>query len=84
MAKLNRLIEPHALAVLSFTWPFFGIVVTPLDIESGGFHIYQYFNRWQKHNYKGSLLSVWGEPKDDVEVMAYYGNALENDAELPQ
>jgi hypothetical protein len=38
--ELSRLIEPHSLAVLAFSCAFSGQLVTPLAIESGGFHIY--------------------------------------------
>ncbi|PQI41347.1 hypothetical protein C5U27_21025, partial [Acinetobacter baumannii] len=38
--ELSRLIEPHALGVLAFSCAFSGQLVAPLNLESGGFHIY--------------------------------------------
>ena len=53
--ELSRLIEPHALAVLSFACAFSGQLVTPLDIESGGFHIYGTSTDGKSTITKGSL-----------------------------
>lgn len=38
--ELSCLIEPHALGVLAFSCAFSGQLVAPLNLESGGFHIY--------------------------------------------
>ena len=69
MAELSRLIEPHAIAVLSFACAFSETVVTPLDIESGGFHFD--ISTDVKHNYKGNL-AAYGADRRRVEVMALF------------
>ena len=61
--ELSRLIEPHALAVLSFACAFSGQLVTPLDIESGGFHIYG-TSTDGKSTITKAACGVWGRPKD--------------------
>ena len=60
--ELSRLIEPHALAVLSFACAFSGQLITPLDIESGGFHIYG-TSTDGKSTITKAACSVWGKPK---------------------
>ena len=60
--ELSRLIEPHALAVLSFCIAFSGQLITPLDIESGGFHIYG-TSTDGKSTITKAACSVWGKPK---------------------
>jgi uncharacterized protein (DUF927 family) len=54
-------------------------LVLPLGIESGGFHIYGYINRWQKHDYS---MQYMGQTKDVSKSWRTTDNALENDAEL--
>ena len=79
--ELSRLIEPHALAVLSFACAFSGQLVTPLDIESGGVHIYG-TSTDGKSTITKAACSVWGRPKDVSKSWRTTDNALENDAEL--
>ncbi|WP_343597676.1 DUF927 domain-containing protein [Acinetobacter sp.] len=79
--ELSRLIEPHALAVLSFACAFSGQLVTPLDMESGGFHIYG-TSTDGKSTITKAACSVWGKPKDVSKSWRTTDNALENDAEL--
>ena len=79
--ELSRLIEPHALAVLSFACAFSGQLITPLDIESGGFHIYG-TSTDGKSTITKAACSVWGKPKDVSKSWRTTDNALENDAEL--
>ena len=79
--QLSRLVEPHALAVLSFACAFSGQLVTPLDIESGGFHIYG-TSTDGKSTITKAACSVWGRPKDVSKSWRTTDNALENDAEL--
>ena len=79
--ELSRLIEPHALAVLAFSCAFSGQLVTPLDIESGGFHIYG-SSTDGKSTITKAACSVWGQPKDVSKSWRTTDNALENDAEL--
>ena len=55
--ELSQLVEPHALAVLAFSCAFSGQLVTPLAIESGGFHIY---DRRQKYHHK-SIMQYMGQ-----------------------
>ena len=79
--KLSQLIEPHALAVLAFSCSFSGQLVTPLGVESGGFHIYGSSTDGKSTITKASC-SVWGTPKDISKLWRTTDNALENDAEL--
>ena len=79
--ELSRLIEPHALAVLAFSCAFSGQLVTPLAIESGGFHIYGTSTDGKSTITKASC-SIWGKPKDVSKSWRTTDNALENDAEL--
>lgn len=79
--ELSRLIEPHALAVLAFSCAFSGQLVTPLSIESGGFHIYGTSTDGKSTITKASC-SIWGKPKDVSKTWRTTDNALENDAEL--
>lgn len=79
--ELSRLIEPHALAVLSFACAFSGQLITSLDIESGGFHIYG-TSTDGKSTITKAACSVWGKPKDVSKSWRTTDNALENDAEL--
>ncbi len=79
--KLSQLIEPHSLAVLAFSCAFSGQLVTPLAIESGGFHIYGTSTDGKSTITKASC-SVWGKPKDVSKSWRTTDNALENDAEL--
>lgn len=60
--ELSRLIEPHSLAVLAFSCAFSGQLVTPLAIESGGFHIYGTSTDGKSTITKASC-SIWGRPK---------------------
>ncbi|TCB45357.1 DUF927 domain-containing protein [Acinetobacter terrestris] len=79
--ELSRLIEPHSLAVLAFSCAFSGQLVTPLAIESGGFHIYGTSTDGKSTITKASC-SIWGRPKDVSKSWRTTDNALENDAEL--
>ena len=79
--QLSQLIEPHALAVLSFACAFSGQLITPLDVESGGFHIYG-TSTDGKSTITKAACSVWGKPKDVSKSWRTTDNALENDAEL--
>ena len=79
--ELSRLIEPHSLAVLAFSCAFSGQLVTPLAIESGGFHIYGTSTDGKSTITKASC-SIWGKPKDVSKSWRTTDNALENDAEL--
>lgn len=79
--ELSRLIEPHSLAVLAFSCAFSGQLVTPLAIESGGFHIYGTSTDGKSTITKASC-SVWGNPKYISKSWRTTDNALENEAEL--
>ena len=79
--ELSQLIEPHAIAVLSFSCAFSGQLVTPLGVESGGFHIYGSSTDGKSTVTKASC-SIWGNPKDVSKSWRTTDNALENDAEL--
>lgn len=79
--ELSRLIEPHSLAVLAFSCAFSGQLVTPLGIESGGFHIYGTSTDGKSTITKASC-SVWGNPKHISNSWRTTDNALENEAEL--
>ena len=79
--ELSRLIEPHSLAVLAFSCAFSGQLVTPLAIESGGFHIYG-TSTDGKSTITEASCSIWGKPKDVSESWRTTDNALENNAEL--
>ena len=79
--ELSRLIEPHSLAVLAFSCAFSGQLVTPLAIESGGFHIYGTSTDGKSTITKASC-SVWGNPKHISKSWRTTDNALENEAEL--
>ena len=79
--ELSRLVEPHSLAVLAFSCAFSGQLVTPLAIESGGFHIYGTSTDGKSTITKASC-SIWGKPKDVSKSWRTTDNALENDAEL--
>ena len=79
--ELSRLIESHALAVLSFSCAFAGQLVLPLNAESGGFHIYGTSTDGKSTITKASC-SVWGNPKDISKSWRTTDNALENEAEL--
>ena len=79
--ELSRLIEPHSLAVLAFSCAFSGQLVTPLAIESGGFHIYGISSHGKSTITKASC-GVWGNPKDISKSWRTTDNALENEAEL--
>ena len=79
--ELSRLIEPHSLAVLAFSCAFSGQLVTPLAIESGGFHIFGTSTDGKSTITKASC-SIWGKPKDVSKSWRTTDNALENDAEL--
>ncbi len=79
--ELSRLIEPHALAVLSFSCAFSGQLVLPLNAESGGFHIYG-SSTDGKSTITKAACSIWGNPKDISKSWRTTDNALENEAEL--
>ena len=79
--QLSRLIEPHALAVLSFSCAFAGQLVLPLGAESGGFHIYG-SSTDGKSTITKAACSVWGNPKHISKSWRTTDNALENEAEL--
>ena len=79
--ELSQIIEPHSLAVLAFSCAFSGQLVTPLDIESGGFHIYGTSTDGKSTITKASC-SVWGNPKHISKSWRTTDNALENEAEL--
>lgn len=79
--ELSRLIEPHSLAVLAFSCAFSGQLVTPLGVESGGFHIYGSSTDGKSTITKASC-SVWGNPKHISKSWRTTDNALENEAEL--
>lgn len=79
--ELSQLIEPHSLAVLAFSCAFSGQLVTPLAIESGGFHIYGTSTDGKSTITKASC-SVWGNPKHISKSWRTTDNALENEAEL--
>lgn len=79
--ELSQLIEPHSLAVLAFSSAFSGQLVTPLGIESGGFHIYG-TSTDGKSTITKAACSVWGNPKDISKSWRTTDNALENEAEL--
>lgn len=79
--QLSRLIEPHALAVLSFSCAFAGQLVLPLGAESGGFHIYG-SSTDGKSTITKAACSVWGNPKYISKSWRTTDNALENEAEL--
>ncbi|MDM1762178.1 DUF927 domain-containing protein [Acinetobacter sp. 251-1] len=79
--SLSRLIEPHALAVLTFSCAFSGQLVEPLGVESGGFHIYG-SSTDGKSTITKAACSVWGKPKDISKSWRTTDNALENEAEL--
>ena len=79
--ELCKLVEPHALAVLSFSCAFAGQLVTPLNVESGGFHIYGSSTDGKSTITKASC-SVWGNPKYISKSWRTTDNALENEAEL--
>jgi hypothetical protein len=79
--ELSRLIEPHALAVLTFSCAFSGQLVLPLGAESGGFHIYGSSTDGKSTITKASC-SVWGSPKHISKSWRTTDNALENEAEL--
>ncbi len=79
--ELSQLIEPHALAVLTFSCAFSGQLVLPLNAESGGFHIYGSSTDGKSTITKASC-SVWGNPKNISKSWRTTDNALENEAEL--
>lgn len=79
--ELSRLAEPHSLAVLAFSCAFSGQLVTPLGVESGGFHIYGSSTDGKSTITKASC-SVWGNPKHISKSWRTTDNALENEAEL--
>ncbi|WP_180049724.1 DUF927 domain-containing protein [Acinetobacter sp. YH12105] len=79
--ELSRLIEPHSLAVLAFSCAFSGQLITPLAIESGGFHIYG-ISSHGKSTITKAACGIWGKPKDISKSWRTTDNALENDAEL--
>lgn len=79
--ELSQLIEPHSLAVLAFSCAFSGQLLTPLAIESGGFHIYGTSTDGKSTITKASC-SIWGNPKHISKPWRTTDNALENDAEL--
>lgn len=79
--ELSRLIEHHSLAVLAFSCAFSGQLVTPLAIESGGFHIYGTSTDGKSTITKASC-SIWGNPKHISKPWRTTDNALENEAEL--
>lgn len=79
--ELSLLIEPHALAVLSFSCAFAGQLVAPLGVESGGFHIYG-SSTDGKSTITKAACSIWGNPKDISKSWRTTDNALENEAEL--
>ncbi|WP_347460337.1 DUF927 domain-containing protein [Acinetobacter thermotolerans] len=79
--ELSQLIEPHSLGVLAFSCAFSGQLVTPLAIESGGFHIYGSSTDGKSTITKASC-SVWGNPKHISKSWRTTDNALENEAEL--
>lgn len=78
---LSQLIEPHSIAVLAFSCAFSGQLVTPLGIESGGFHIYGSSTDGKSTITKASC-SIWGNPKHISKSWRTTDNALENEAEL--
>lgn len=79
--ELSQLIEPHSLAVLAFSCAFSGQLVTPLAIESGGFHIYGTSTDGKSTITKASC-SIWGNPEHISKPWKTTDNALENEAEL--
>lgn len=79
--QLSQLIEPHALAVLSFSCAFAGQLVFPLGAESGGFHIYG-SSTDGKSTITKAACSVWGNPQHISKSWRTTDNALENEAEL--
>lgn len=79
--ELSRLVEPHSLAVLTFSCAFSGQLVLPLNAESGGFHIYGSSTDGKSTITKASC-SVWGNPKHISRLWRTTDNALENEAEL--
>lgn len=79
--ELSLLVEPHSLAVLAFSCAFSGQLVTPLGIESGGFHIYGSSTDGKSTITKASS-SIWGNPKHISKSWRTTDNALENEAEL--
>ena len=79
--QLSQLIEPHALAVLSFSCAFAGQLVLPLGAESGGFHIYG-SSTDGKSTITKAACSIWGNPKHISKSWRTTDNALENEAEL--
>ncbi|WP_245146577.1 DUF927 domain-containing protein [Acinetobacter baumannii] len=79
--ELSRLIEPHALGVLTFSCAFSGQLVAPLNLESGGFHIYG-SSTDGKSTITKAACSVWGNPREVSKQWRTTDNALENEAEL--
>ncbi|MDC4317715.1 DUF927 domain-containing protein [Acinetobacter baumannii] len=79
--ELSRLIEPHALGVLVFSCAFSGQLVAPLNLESGGFHIYG-SSTDGKSTITKAACSVWGNPREVSKQWRTTDNALENEAEL--
>ena len=79
--ELSRLIEPHNLAVLTFSCAFSGQLILLLGAESGGFHIYGSSTDGKSTITKASC-SVWGNPKHISKSWRTTDNALENEAEL--
>lgn len=79
--QLSRLIEPHDLGVLVFSSAFSGQLVTPMNAESGGFHIYG-SSTDGKSTITKAACSIWGNPKDISKSWRTTDNALENEAEL--
>lgn len=79
--ELSKLIEPHALGVLAFSYAFAGQLVALLGIESGGFHIYG-SSTDGKSTITKAACSVWGNPKEISKSWRTTDNALENEAEL--
>ena len=79
--ELSRLIEPHSLAVLTFSCAFSGQLVLPLNAESGGFHIYGTSSHGKSTITKASC-GIWGKPEDFSQQWLTTDNALENTAEL--
>jgi uncharacterized protein (DUF927 family) len=79
--ELSLLVEPHSLAVLTFSCAFSGQLVLPLNAESGGFHIYGTSSHGKSTITKASC-GIWGNPEDVSRPWLTTDNALENTAEL--
>ncbi|MFH4238005.1 DUF927 domain-containing protein, partial [Acinetobacter baumannii] len=70
-----------ALGVLAFSCAFSGQLVAPLNLESGGFHIYG-SSTDGKSTITKAACSVWGNPREVSKQWRTTDNALENEAEL--